>query len=80
MALTLKIVSPEKVVFDGEITSVVVPGISGRFEVLVNHAPIISALDEGEVVYTTDGKQETLLIKGGFISVQKNVVNVCVEI
>lgn len=80
MALALKIVSPEKVVYDGEVTSVVVPGISGQFEILVNHAPIISALEVGEVVYVVDGRKESLHVSGGFVSVQKNVVNVCVEV
>lgn len=80
MALTLKIVSPEKVVYDGEVTSVVVPGVLGQFEILVNHAPIISALEVGEVVYTVEGKKESLHVSGGFVSVQKNVVNVCVEV
>lgn len=80
MALALKIVSPEKVVYDGEVTSVVVPGVSGQFEILVNHAPIISALEVGEVVYVVDGMKESLHVSGGFVSVQKNVVNVCVEV
>lgn len=80
MALALKIVSPERVVYDGEVTSVVVPGSSGQFEILVNHAPIISALEVGEVIYTVGGKKETIHVRGGFVSVQKNVVNVCVEV
>ena len=42
--LKLKIVSPERVEFEGEVISVTVPGTMGRFEVLVNHAPIISSL------------------------------------
>lgn len=79
MALTLKIVSPEKVVFEGEIKSMIVPGTSGQFEILVNHAPIISSLEEGEIIYET-ATRNTLTIRGGFISVQKNQVNACVEI
>jgi len=79
MALTLKIVSPEKVVFEGEVLSVIVPGTSGQFEILPDHAPIISSLEEGEIIYKTE-TQNSLLIRGGFISVQKNQINVCVEI
>ncbi len=79
MALTLKIVSPEKVVFEGEVTSVIVPGTSGQFEILENHAPIISSLEEGEITYMTETRN-TQQIRGGFISVQKNRVNACVEI
>lgn len=45
MSLNLKIVSPEKVVYEGAVERVVVPGTSGEFEILVNHAPIISTLE-----------------------------------
>ena len=40
--LQLKIISPERIVFTGEVTQVVVPGTLGEFEILDNHAPIIS--------------------------------------
>jgi F-type H+-transporting ATPase subunit epsilon len=79
--LNLKIVSPEKVEFNGEVESVLVPGALGQFEILVNHAPIISLVDKGTVVYTTsDGGKNHLGIQGGFVEVQKNVVSLCVEI
>ena len=74
--LQLKIVSPEKIEFDGEVESVLVPGTMGQFEILNDHAPIISSLQKGIVEY--DGKQ--LPITGGFVAVQKNEVSVCVEI
>jgi F-type H+-transporting ATPase subunit epsilon len=74
--LKLKIVSPERVEFEGKAESVKVPGMMGNFEILTNHAPIISSLQKGIVEY--DGKQ--LPITGGFVSVQKNEVSVCVEV
>jgi len=74
--LKLKIVSPEKVEFSGEVTSVKVPGTTGSFEILNNHAPIISTLQKGIVEYS--GQQ--LAILGGFVEVQKNEVSLCVEI
>ena len=74
--LNLKIVSPEKVEFTGQVESVKVPGTTGNFEILNNHAPIISTLQKGIVEY--DGKQ--LEILGGFVEVQKNEVSICVEI
>ena len=73
--LTLKIVSPEKIEFDGEVTQIIVPGSQGQFEILTNHAPIISTLQKGVVTY--DGNE--LEILGGFVSVQQNVVSLCVE-
>lgn len=47
--LQLKIISPERIVFTGEVTQVVVPGTLGEFEILDNHAPIISSLEKGKV-------------------------------
>jgi F-type H+-transporting ATPase subunit epsilon len=78
--LRLKIVSPEKVVYDGEVESVLVPGTLGSFEILNDHAPIISSLEKGKVEYTTrEGKME-MGILGGFVEVKKNEVSLCVEV
>ena len=79
--LQLKIVSPERIEFTGEVISVLVPGSMGQFEILVNHAPIISSLDKGRVVYALpSGEKKNLDIIGGFVQVQKNVVSLCVEL
>ena len=78
--LQLKIVSPEKIEFEGEIESVSVPGTLGQFEILVNHAPIISSLEKGTVTYTTPTGSYSIEIFGGFAEVQKNEVSLCVEI
>ena len=78
--LTLKIVSPERVVFTGEVDSVLVPGTVGPFEILNDHAPIISTLVEGKVVYSVKGIKSELQIVGGFVEVKKNEVSLCVEI
>lgn len=79
--LKLKIVSPEKIEFDGEVASVLVPGTVGQFEIFPDHAPIISSLEKGSVVYTLPSDEKcTLDIAGGFVEVQKNVVSLCVEV
>ncbi|MBR2777148.1 MAG: ATP synthase F1 subunit epsilon [Prevotella sp.] len=78
--LQLRIVSPEKVEYDGEVLSVVVPGTMGQFEILNDHAPIISTLQKGVVEYTTQDAKANLEILGGFVEVQKNVVSLCVEL
>lgn len=79
--LKLKIVSPERIEFEGDVESVLVPGTLGQFEILVNHAPIISSLNKGAVIYALPGgEKQSLAISGGFVEVQKNVVSVCVEI
>lgn len=79
--LRLKIVSPERIEFEGEVTSVKVPGMAGSFEILTDHAPIISSLETGVAEYTdVSGQKNTLNILGGFVEVQKNEVSLCVEI
>lgn len=77
--LQLKIVSPEKVEYDGAVESVLVPGTMGQFEILNDHAPIISTLQQGVVEYVTQEGKVSLNILGGFVEVQKNVVSLCVE-
>ena len=77
--LELRIVSPERIEYDGQVESVLVPGSMGQFEILQDHAPIISTLQNGEVLYTTKEGRVSLSIQGGFVEVQKNVVSVCVE-
>ena len=78
--LQLKIVSPEKIEYDGVVESVLVPGSKGQFEILDNHAPIISTLQKGVVEYATQEGKVSLNILGGFVEVQKNLVSLCVEI
>ena len=73
--MELEIITPEKQIFNGEITSVKLPGINGGFEILNNHAPIISTLGEGEIrVITSDQKTEQFHINGGVIEMQNNKV------
>jgi len=78
--LQLKIVSPEKVEYDGAVESVLVPGTAGQFEILNDHAPIISTLQKGVVEYATKDGKVSLNILGGFVEVQKNAVSLCVEL
>lgn len=78
--MNLTVLTPEQTIFDGSITSVKVPGIGGQFEVLKNHAPLVSALDKGEVrIKTAEGKVEQFAIVGGFIEVLKNEVSLLVQ-
>lgn len=78
--LKLRIVSPESVAYNGEAESVKVPGMLGNFEILNNHAPIISALQKGVVEFRNAEGVHQLDINGGFVEVQKNTVSLCVEV
>lgn len=78
--MKLEILSPEGLVFTGEVLSVSVPGSYSAFTILKNHAPIISSLSKGVVSYVLDGEGEKeILIDGGFVEVDNNVVTICIE-
>jgi F-type H+-transporting ATPase subunit epsilon len=78
--MTLEIITPEKMVFSGEVRSVTLPGTLGLFEVLENHAPIISSLKAGTLKFVQpDGNEIAVEICSGFAEVSNNVINVCVE-
>ena len=78
--MILEIITPERKAFEGEVTSVKFPGISGGFEILNNHAPIISALTNGDIrIMTADNKIETITIKGGVIEMQNNKIIVLAD-
>ena len=78
--MTLEIITPEKEIFNGEATSVKLPGATGQFEILNNHAPIISTLTKGNIrVITNQQKTEIFAINGGVIELQKNKIIVLAE-
>jgi F-type H+-transporting ATPase subunit epsilon len=77
----LEIVTPGKKVFSGDIKLIQVPGSKGQFEVLRNHAPIISTLSEGKIkIISPEGQQTFFDIQGGVIEVKNNNVIVLAEI
>ncbi len=77
--MTLKIISPSEILFEGGADSVTLPGELGSFTVLKNHASIISVLNKGKIVFKTPGgHEEEVDIKGGLVDVDNNVVSVCV--
>ena len=78
--MKLEIITPEKKLFEGEINSITVPGSKGPFMVLLNHAPVISTLDKGQIkIVTHSNITETIDIEGGVIEVQKNNIIVLAD-
>lgn len=78
--MNLVVLTPEKEVFSGDITSVKVPGIGGQFEVLNGHAAIVSALSTGPVrIIASNGEEHKFEIEKGFIEVLNNEVAVLVQ-
>jgi F-type H+-transporting ATPase subunit epsilon len=71
--MKIEIVTPDSKIYSGEIRSVRVPGTKGSFQVLNDHAPIISTLDKGTVYISDDqGIEVRYEITGGVIEVNKN--------
>jgi F-type H+-transporting ATPase subunit epsilon len=76
----LEIITPEKKLFSGEVEEVKLPGTNGSFEVLLNHAPIISTLMEGKIgVKEPGGKIASFDIKGGVVEVLNNNIIILVD-
>ncbi|MDX2442427.1 MAG: ATP synthase F1 subunit epsilon [Bacteroidales bacterium] len=76
----LEIITPEKIVFSGEINLIKVPGSKGSFEVLKNHAPLISTLEKGDIkVLTNTDEEKHFSIDGGVIEVRDNKIIVLGE-
>ena len=75
----LEIITPDKKVFSGEVTSVTVPGTKGSFQILNNHAPIISTLETGKVKVKGAQGVQSFEIKGGVVEALKNKVIVLAE-
>lgn len=79
--MTLEILTPERKLFSGDVYGVQMPGISGLFEVLDRHAPLVSALKAGRIKVLRDRQAHTSYyeISGGFVEVLNNRVTVLVE-
>jgi F-type H+-transporting ATPase subunit epsilon len=79
--MTLEILTPDKKVYEGEATSVTLPGTLGSFEILNHHAPIISTLEDGRLIVrgSGSGKEDVFLIQGGVVEVLNNKVTVLAE-
>ena len=75
----LEILSAEEKIFSGEVESVILPGSSGQFRILNNHAPIISSLKKGEIIYKENSKDNTLAVNGGIVEVLDNKVSALIE-
>jgi F-type H+-transporting ATPase subunit epsilon len=74
--LTLRIITPERVVLDELVDSVRVPASDGSMGIFPKHAGMVSALDAGELRYTAGGAEQTLFVSGGFAEVRDDTVRV----
>lgn len=78
--MNLIVLSPDKEIYSGAALSVKVPGTTGQFEVLENHAPIVAALGAGSVTIRQEkGEVMSFSIEKGFIDVLYNEVSLLVQ-
>ena len=78
--IRLAVLTPQETIYDGLVEKVELPGEKGRFRGLKNHAPVISSLSSGDVVYTSEGNEARIAISSGFVRVNDNQVTVCAEV
>ena len=76
--MKLEIISTNEIMYSGDVESVTLPGVGGKFTVLKNHASLISALTQGEVRFSNGGLETRIDIKGGIADVDMNKISVCV--
>lgn len=78
--MNLEIITPDRSVFTGEVSLVQLPGIDGSFEILNNHAPLISVLQKGKIKIKDDkGQEQFFEVNGGVVEVLKNKVLILAE-
>jgi len=75
----LEIITPDKTIFDGEVESATFPGSKGAFQVLKDHAALISSLDKGKVKYKTSGGEQELVVNGGIVEILNNNIILLAE-
>jgi F-type H+-transporting ATPase subunit epsilon len=78
-SITLRVITPEKIVLDTVASAVVVPGVDGEIGILPRHAPMVAALGPGPLSYTSGGVRESLFVAGGFAEVRQNTLRVVTE-
>lgn len=76
----LQIITQEKKVFDGRVTSIVVPAATGYLGVLAHHAPLVALLGRGELtIHRAAGDELHVQVSGGFLEVQNNLATLLVD-
>ncbi|RJP64178.1 MAG: ATP synthase F1 subunit epsilon [Ignavibacteriales bacterium] len=78
--ISLEIITPSKVIYSGNVKSITVPGTKGSFQVLYNHAPIISTFEIGRIkIVDTDDRELNFATSGGTVEVSNNKILVLAE-
>ncbi|MCI0920932.1 ATP synthase F1 subunit epsilon [Sphingobacterium rhinopitheci] len=77
--MKLSIITPDKLAYEGDVTSVTVPGTSGSFQILKDHAAIVSTLEDGKVIVKNSNEEIVIIIKGGVVEAKDNNIIILAE-
>ena len=77
--LTLRVITPDKIAIDTAVGSLTIPGVDGQIGILPRHAPMVAALDAGQLRYQDGAATRTLFVSGGFCEVRGATVRVVTE-
>jgi F-type H+-transporting ATPase subunit epsilon len=75
----LTIQAPDNLIFEGKVEKLTLPGSAGTFQVLKNHASLVTTLEHGHILYQVGSKAHTLPVRQGIVEILDNQVNVFVE-
>lgn len=78
--MKLIIYSPEKTIFEGEVSLCEVPGTKGRFTILKDHDSIITTLQPGNIRYVIGTEEILQPVSAGYVEVHSNVISACVQL
>lgn len=79
MPLTVSLISPEKILFEGEVEGLVAPAFDGEVGILPSHAPMMTLLGTGTLVLGMAGQGKKFAINGGFLQVINDRVRIVTE-
>tara|TARA_B100001564_G_scaffold323046_1_gene302840 strand:+ start:92 stop:325 length:234 start_codon:yes stop_codon:yes gene_type:complete len=77
--MTVEILTPDVVLYEGDATYLGLPGSDGSLGILNHHAPLVTTLREGEVVVKNDKDEQTFAVKGGTVEVLNNHVTILAQ-
>ncbi|MEM7306923.1 MAG: F0F1 ATP synthase subunit epsilon [Planctomycetota bacterium] len=77
--LTLRVITPDRIAVDETAESVQIPAVDGRMGILPKHAPMVAALDVGELTYRSGGREVSLFVSGGFAEVRDDTVRLVTQ-
>ena len=76
MSLNVRVISPDRIVWDATVEELILPSSTGQLGILVDHAPLLTALDIGVMRLKTEGKWVSIVLLDGFAEVENNKVTI----